>query len=284
MRVALPNLRNTGLRAERRLDELAAIVQRITDATAIDLVVFPELSACGYPAHLSVETDRRLVDEVSEPLADGPSAQVLSALARERQCAIVYGISERIGDRVFNTIALSDGRGFVTGYRKVHLTPAERELWSGGETAVVADVFIGGAAVRIGLSSCYDKAFPLIFQRQREQGARVSVIASAWSSHPNAVAARDDVWAMQSRVFDRARAAETGMVVVSANYHGPKVPGSTKRFCGGARVVDGLGWEVDVLDVVEGVPIWDVDLNAQQSAVDQLGDDEAGGRDQSAPF
>lgn len=270
MRVALPTLRNTGLRAERRLDELAATVRRLTDATTIDLVVFPELSACGYPTHLDVEADRRLVDEVSEPLAGGPSAQVLSALARERRCAIVYGISERAGDRVFNTIALSDARGLVTGYRKIHLTPAERGLWSGGEAAVVADAVVGGVLVRIGLSSCYDKAFPLISQRQRERGARLSVIASAWSSHPDAATAEDDVWAMQSLLFDRARAAETGMVVVSTNYDGPKAPGASDRFCGGARIVDGLGWELAPVDVIDGMPVWDVDLDAARRAVDQV--------------
>jgi predicted amidohydrolase len=269
VRIALPRIRNTGIRASRRLDELAAVVNELTRAAEVDVIVFPELFACGYPAHEDAVADRAVVQEVSESLTEGPSAIVASALASASGCAIVYGISERDGDHHYNTVVLADADGAISGYRKIHLTPAESTLWDRGETAVVADARIGGVTVPVGLSACYDKAFPQVYERQRERGARVSLISSAWSSSV-ADDAPDDLWAMQSALFDRARAAETGMAVVSTNYEGPKVPGAHTRFCGGARVVDGLGRELRPVRVVGATPLWELDLDADRRAVNAV--------------
>ena len=150
---------------------------------------------------------------------------------------------------------------------------------SPGQRAVVGDTSPCGP---VGLSSCYDRMFPDIFARQRELGARVSVISSAWSSFAGvpAVLGDDgrDLWAEHAEALDRARAIETGMVVVSTNYSGPKVPGSSALFCGGRRVIDGLGRALRPT-VWGEIAVWDVDLAASDAAVRMLNDGDFFSRD-----
>lgn len=269
MIVALPDLQNAGLTGERRLGELESLVRRAVGEHAAEMVVFPELSACGYPALQDMDGDRRMLARVSEPLEGGPSFVCLHGVARELGCEIVYGFSELDGGRLFNCVAHVGPSGLLGRYRKVHLTPAEQGLWSAGERVEVHDAGLG----RVGMSSCYDKMFPELYLRQRERGAGASVVVSAWSSYRGepGVSGWDgqDLWADHSELCDRARAVETGMAVISTNYSGPKVPGSRDFFCGGRRVIDGLGRLVSSRGSDE-IRVWGLDVAASASDVASL--------------
>ena len=250
MRVALPTWHNLGLGPSRLADHVAAVRAAAQDGA--DLVVFPELSLCGYP-HVE-GADWTSGADAEDARAALAAVAELSALAVETGCAIVVGVAEAAGGEVYDSVVLLDAAGGIHVYRKVHLTPAERALFAAGDEAVVVSAAIGGERLLVGLSSCYDKQFPALYQRQRERGAEVSIVASAWSL------SADGVLAAQSQLFDRARAAETGMVVVSTNYAGPKLPGSAASFCGGARVVDPLGREQAAPD-----GLWTIDIPAARA-------------------
>ncbi|MFT4009717.1 MAG: carbon-nitrogen hydrolase family protein [Nocardioidaceae bacterium] len=268
MRVVLPRLANNGVAG--RLDELLARTRTLAIDLSPDLVVYPELAVTGYPALADPKADEAALIAIAEPVP-GPTTEAFAELAQRATCAVVYGLCESDGNRRYNTVIWSDPDGSVTAYRKIHLTEGERRHFTAGEIAVVAPGSVFG---KVGLSSCYDKAFPQVYQRQRERGARLSVIASAWASHAGTPGFSGDVWADQSELFDRARAAETGMVVVSTNYEGPRAPGSQASFCGGRRVVDGLGRTVPPNLTTEAALVWDVDLDAAGRAVVELhGDD-----------
>ena len=272
MRIALPRWRNAGLGPDR-LDAHVRIVRRLTDAGPLDLVVFPELSLRGYPVRdhdgdgrraRATAAEHAALAAAAEPLDGSRAVETLAGLAAERGCAIVFGLAE-VGDgAVHDTVVMVDSRGAVSSYRKVHLTDDELRIFAPGTGAVVVPAVIGAgtAAIPVGLSSCYDKQFPLLYQDQRDLGARLSIISSAWSSSRPGPrrGGPDDVLLMQSQLFDRARAAETGMVVVSTNYVGAKLPGSPAAFCGGARVIDPLGRETAPEGGVAGRRIWQIDL------------------------
>lgn len=274
MRIALPRWRNAGL-GPGRLHAHITAVRRLAEAgPPVDLVVFPELSLCGYPVrdHLgdgrgdrATATEHAALAAVSEPIATSRAVAALADLAAEHRCAIVFGIAEADRGVVHDTVVMADATGAVTSYRKVHLTDDELRIFAPGDRAVVVPAVIGAAAepIQVGLSSCYDKQFPQLYQDQRELGAGLSIISSAWSSSrvgPRRAARGDDVLMMQSRLFDRARAAETGMVVVSTNYVGAKLPGSSAAFCGGARVIDPLGREERPEAGLPGRRTWCIDL------------------------
>ena len=59
-----------------------------------DLLVLPELFACGY----NIGDDVKLLAKS----ADGPIANQISALARRFKLAIHYGFAERDGDNLYN--------------------------------------------------------------------------------------------------------------------------------------------------------------------------------------
>ncbi|WP_370254385.1 nitrilase-related carbon-nitrogen hydrolase, partial [Nioella sp.] len=72
-------------------------LEMLEDAIAgqgLDLVVCPELFACGY--HIGDELAR-----LAET-ADGPFAQAVEALAVRTGTAVLYGYAERAGPHVFN--------------------------------------------------------------------------------------------------------------------------------------------------------------------------------------
>ncbi|TGD87512.1 carbon-nitrogen hydrolase family protein [Mycolicibacterium sp. CH28] len=277
MRIALPALHNTGVSSAvgGRHPNALTLVRRLVDEFRPDLLVFPELSACGYPGLVDAVADDAALSAVAEPLI-GPTASSYAELSRKSQCTIVFGLCELDDSGLrYNTVVLADPAGTLTGYRKIHLTERERRHFSAGTHAVVADTGIG----RIGLSSCYDKMFPQVYQRQRERGGQISVIASAWSSRSAGAAGSADTLADQSLLFDRARAAETGMVVISTNYEGPKLPGSVERFCGGQRVIDGLGQVVAPSRHGAGVSVWEFDVEQAARAVHAFNDGDFYTRD-----
>ncbi|MGB3481728.1 MAG: carbon-nitrogen hydrolase family protein [Mycobacterium sp.] len=276
MRIVLPALHNTGVRAAGggcasvNLD----LARSLIDDVRPDLLVFPELSSCGYPGLVDHGGDDAALSDVAEPLT-GPIAASFAELARKSMCAIVFGFCELDAGRRFNTLVLADPAGGLIGYRKIHLTEAEQRHFVAGTRAVVADSRFG----RTGLSSCYDKMFPAVYQRQRERGAQLSVISSAWSSRSADPGGTTDTLAEQSLLFDRARAAETGMVVISTNYEGPKLPGSAERFCGGRRVIDGLGRVVPPTVDGAGASVWDLDVGQAAHAVRAFNDGDFFTRD-----
>ena len=265
MRIALPRWRNAGLGRQRLTDHLRT-VQHLTAAAPLDLIVFPELSLCGYPVDAG-PNDNAAIADVAQPLESSAAVQRLAELAAQVRCAVVFGMAEAVDGVVYDSVVMADATGTVSSYRKVHLTDGERRIFAPGDRAVVVRAVIGAepSPITVGLSSCFDKQFPAVYQQQRELGARLSIISSAWSSsvpRPGRGGGREDVLAMQSSLFDRARAAETGMVVVSTNFLGLKRPGSLASFCGGARVVDPLGREIAPDPGAPGRRTWDVDLLA----------------------
>ncbi|WP_084124566.1 carbon-nitrogen hydrolase family protein [Demequina sp. NBRC 110054] len=276
MRIALPRVENLGLTGESHLDAVAALVEHVASDGDVDLVVLPELSVTGYPTYRDLDEDRARVAAVSERADTGTAAMRFRVLAAALDVSVVYGMSERANRRVYNSLVHVDPSGTLSTYRKVHLTAAEAQLWDAGDRARVVRTTAGDS---IGLAACHDKTFPVLFKRLREFGAEIAVVSSAWSSFPGNDDVTGDVWAEQSELFDRARAAETGMIVVSTNYAGPKSPGSADRFCDGRRVVDGLGRLLTPIAHAGGAPVWQVDAAQSRRGFEAVHDGDFFTRD-----
>jgi predicted amidohydrolase len=136
------------------LGEVAANLERIQaligDVRA-DLLVLPELATTGYAL-----PDRSTVHILAEPIP-GPTTETLAAIARSAGTALVVGLAERDGDRLFNSAAIVDASGARGVYRKAHLFRGEKQLFDPGDTGFpVFDV----AGLRLGLMVCFDWAFP----------------------------------------------------------------------------------------------------------------------------
>jgi NAD+ synthase (glutamine-hydrolysing) len=120
---------------------------RARDDVHADLVVFPELSICGYPpedllfhAGLREQTERAVAQ-----IRDGVHG-----------IAVLIGFPEYVDDRIFNSCAVFSDGELLCGYRK-HLLPNyrvfdEERYFTAGKDAAVFRLH----GVAIGLTICED--------------------------------------------------------------------------------------------------------------------------------
>ena len=205
---------------DTNLRKIREFSERAKNAAA-DLVVFPEMVDTGY--------SMPLIQKCALPWAKGAVPQ-LQEIAKELSIAIVAGVSDRDGDRIYNAQALIDSAGNIVGkYRKTHLVTAapldERPVFTAGGEFVACNVDNFTA----GLTICYDLRFPELCRKLAvEHGANLIVVSSAWP------------WLriQHLRIFALSRAIENQCYLVVANRVGTD-DGVT--FCGSSVIVDPSG-------------------------------------------
>lgn len=209
------------------LGDVAANVRTLSDCCArakeagAELLVFPEMSDTGYSMPVIAAT--------ATSWSEG-AVPALKETARRVSLAIICGVSERDGERIYNSQVFISAEGDVVAkYRKTHLfTPApihEDKCFTCGDELVASDF----TDLRVGLSICYDLRFPEVHRRlATEENANVLVISSAWP-FPRVE---------HLRVLATARAIENQSYVVLANRVGTD-DGTT--FCGTSAIIDPYG-------------------------------------------
>ncbi|QJY46110.1 carbon-nitrogen hydrolase family protein [Pseudonocardia broussonetiae] len=194
-----------------------------------DLLVLPAGALGG---HVPGAGDPSIVLDLDDP--------VLERVARLAGPLVVcVGFRQRTGGGCHNAAVCLHGDGVLGTHHKVHLPPGEAAVYAPGCSFDAFDTPVG----RIGMLIDYDKTFPESARSLALDGAQVLACLSAWPTSTTHRAPRmnDD---RQSRLFDlydRARAAENQVVLVSSNQTGSH--GGT-RFLGQAKVV---GPDGDVL-------------------------------------
>ncbi|WP_432989253.1 nitrilase family protein [Dactylosporangium sp. CA-233914] len=157
---------------------LAASSLWIREAAArgAKLVVLPEAASAGY-----VFTDRAEAAQHAEPVPDGPTSAGWAALAAELKIWIVGGVTERYGDRIYNSAVVLGPGGHLGTYRKAHLWNDEKRIYDRNTAGFpVFDTPLG----RIGVGICYDAWFPETFRSAALQGADLVVLPSNWVPVP----------------------------------------------------------------------------------------------------
>ena len=142
--------------------KIIEFASRARDEERADLVVFPELSICGYPPEDLL-------------LHAGLRAGVESALAEIRDkvfgIAILLGFPEYDGDSIYNSCAVLVDGHIVAQYRK-HLLPNysvfdEERYFTAGKDAAVFKL----NGIRFGLTICEDVWYPEPILASRSAGA-----------------------------------------------------------------------------------------------------------------
>ncbi|MCA9117852.1 MAG: nitrilase, partial [Planctomycetaceae bacterium] len=97
-----------------RMRELAAEAA----AQGAEVVSFHE---CCIPAYTFVQKlSREEILAIAEPVPGGPSIAELHSISRDTGAAILAGLLEREGDRLYNTYVCVDGDRLVAKFRKLH--------------------------------------------------------------------------------------------------------------------------------------------------------------------
>lgn len=203
-----------------------------------DLLVLPELYFPGYEQILPEPSPAYLqgIANASEPVP-GPTTEALEDLARQHNLWIAVGLAERTPQALFNSLVIVSPEGVEAVGRKTHLFGAEPAYFEPGSQLTCWDSPWG----RAGLLICHDKEFPEAGRTLAAAGARWFLIVSAWpGAHPGIDASPADTELFAS--YDRVRAAENGVWVVSANYQGGQY--NQHPYVGGSGVYNSAGAKV----------------------------------------
>jgi N-carbamoylputrescine amidase len=192
---------------QRNLDRMLPWVKESKNEGA-DLICFPELNVTGY------STDS-VIKDAAESIP-GPISRQLEEMAQAAQIVILAGMAERVEDgRLFASHLVVSPAGISGVYRKLHIAPPERGLFSAGKHIPVINV----AGVKLGIQLCYDAHFPELSTRMAVGG--VDVIFMPHASPRGTPQKKLESWMRHLS----ARAFDNGVFTVACNQVGENQKG-----------------------------------------------------------
>ena len=208
-------------KTRQNLEKIITFVEKARKAAA-DIICFPELSITGYSNHADLPG-------IAEPIP-GAVSETLSNLAVSNGLLILAGMAEKADHgRIYAThmIAMPDGE--LGAYRKIHIAPPEKEIYSPGNSI---PTFTFKDAT-FGIQLCYDTHFPELSTKMALKGAEILFLPHA---SPRGMAIDKHRSWMRHLT---ARAFDNSVFVVACNQTGYNGKGLT--FPGTAVVLDPAG-------------------------------------------
>ena len=201
----------------KNLEETADAVRR----SGADILVFPELAFSGY-----LFLERKEAEETSDPVP-GFVSDTLAAVTAETGTAVIAGMGEKVGSRLYNSAVLATPDGRVETYRKNHLFNEEKLWFEPGDKGFPVFEING---VKIGILICFDHMFPEAARSLALQGAQIIC-------HPaNLVLPR------YAQITSCSRALENKVFWILANRCGTENRGGKSlTYSGNSRVVNPEG-------------------------------------------
>ena len=169
----MQDLRVAAISINSPLGDIAGVLASVEDWTrqaveqGAELLLFPELQIVG---HCTPNTW-----ELSEAVPGGPSTQRIIEIAKQYQCHLSIGLSEKERDIVFNTQILVGPEGYIGKQRKIHLSRDEVLFYKGGLEIPVFDI----GKCKVGMIICYDNQFPELARILALRGAELLLMPHA---------------------------------------------------------------------------------------------------------
>lgn len=197
--------------------------------TGAQLVVLPELCNSGY-----VFKSREEAFALAEPIPNGSTIKAWETIAKERELHVVAGISERAGDRLYNSAVLIGPDGHFGTFRKVHLWNEENLYFEPGDLGFpVFKTPIG----RIGMAICYDGWFPESYRLCALQGADIVCVPTNWVPIPG----QDPKREAMANILCMAAAHSNSLFIAAADRVGKE---RGQPFIGQSLIVSHTGWPI----------------------------------------
>ena len=208
-------------RAQDNLDRMAGWVAA-AKKRGVDFICFPEMNVTGYSTSVGI---RKWAESVP-----GTISQRILQAAREFDMVVLAGLAEKDADnRVFACHLVASPQGVVGAYRKIHIAPPEKKVFSPG--AHIPFFKIKG--VKFGIQLCYDTHFPELASRMATDGA--DIIFMPHASPRGTPAEKFNSWMRHLP----ARAFDNSLYVVACNQSGDNHGGL--RFPGIIVILDPSG-------------------------------------------
>jgi len=132
---------------EYNFGRVEALARRAVELGA-EIVSFHECCLTGYTFLEGL--CREAIEDLAEPVPDGPSTERLIELSRQFDAPLLAGLIEQDAGKLYNTYVAVSPQGFVARHRKVHAFISPHFAW-GNELEVFE---LGGN--RCGILTCYD--------------------------------------------------------------------------------------------------------------------------------
>jgi len=212
----------------------------------VRLICFPEMNLTGY-----VHTDGAAAWAESIP---GPTTDALTKLSRKTGVTVLAGMAEKATDgRLFIVHLAASPEGGLDVYRKLHLAPPEKTIFTPGDQASLFKV----ESITCGIQLCYDAHFPELTTRMALDGADIVFVPHASPSRGQTAQAKHQSWMRHLT----ARSFDNGLFIVACNQTGSN--GNGLEFPGNAVVIDPSGNILaKKLDDKEGLLVVDLDGSA----------------------
>jgi len=117
IRIATAQFEGANGDKQRNLDVMESLVRKAVTQDA-EVVSFHEVCIPNYTFMRRLSKDELF--ELAEPVPDGPSVNRLMGMSKAHGVAILAGLLEVEGDRLYNTYVCVDGDTFVARHRKIH--------------------------------------------------------------------------------------------------------------------------------------------------------------------
>ncbi|MBG0775993.1 MAG: carbon-nitrogen hydrolase family protein [Desulfovibrionaceae bacterium] len=192
MKVALVNFQAVWGDKAKNLGMMLADIKEAA-ARGANMILFPEMCLTGYAMEKGdgIKRADRMQVKLAEPF-DGPSAQAVAKLAKEKGVYVVYGYPERIGGdplNVYNSALAVGPEGIIGSYQKVHPFGSEVIWCKTGTKPFTFDTPWGP----VGISICYDTYnYPELGRYYAARGCRLILNPTATSRAYSAASALVD--------------------------------------------------------------------------------------------
>lgn len=192
---------------EYNLSRIEALTEKAANEGA-RVVSFHELSVTSYT--FLRDLNQQEMQELAEEVPSGDSVTNLIRLAGKYDVAILAGLVEKDGDKLYNTYVCVTGEGMVAKFRKLH--PFISRFLSPGNEYSVFDLF----GCRCGILICYDNNVIENVRATALLGAEVVFMPHVTCCTPSPMPGRD--WVDRKLWDNREKDPET----LRAEFDGPK--------------------------------------------------------------
>jgi N-carbamoylputrescine amidase len=188
----------------------------------VKIICFPEMNITGYSTRMDVF--RPTITDSEKIL------QKLTVMARQSDMVILSGFAEMDNaGHIFASHAVVKPDGEVGLYRKLYLSPPERDVFTKASDIPIFEAF----NIRFGIQLCYDAHFPELASHMARKGADIIFIP-----HASPKGTPEEKYCSWMRHLP-ARAYDNSLFIVACNQTGNN--GAGLDFPGLAMVFDPSG-------------------------------------------
>ena len=227
VRIAIISNKNFPGYLDRNLSDHLTWIEKASAASA-RLVLFPELSLCGYTFE-SIIKDSVLTLTSRECL-------IISEKAASLNIYVAFGLSLAITNRIYISHVITGPNGIVGHYEKVHIAyihSEEGDIFSPGSEFRVFNI----DGVKIGLMICFDGRFPASLFCLSHLGAEV--VLHPHANYTGELGKDPFDWSEKKLWYLGSASYDNCVYMLMCNSIGTVTSrsGNTYEFCGGGLAI-----------------------------------------------